>query len=467
MTRFARHKRAAGDEGMVMVMALAFLFLMSIVIFALLGQVDANFRTTRIVKSRGDRMYAADAALEWGIQKLKLDPTICSAAGGPTTIANVPTFNGRDVTLKCTPTFGTDLGASGWAVIATGTLSKQSGGDPTITGPVFATGDISVQGGGNLIVKNGNVVDKYSSCAGKSAPGGLSISPTPPYGWQCTTTAAPDPAHVLPAVPVVIDPPALPVGGCKVFSPGKYTTAPTLGNDNFFVSGVYYFENIGLWTVDNNTKVIGGTPQTPGYEVPGLPGACSAVSDANGTGATGSGVEFIFGGNSAIEVKNNTGVELFSRVPASGDTSTGGISVLAVPATGGGYLQETVGTLLLNVTTGGAGFSSHGLVYAPNADINLFASSGTIAQLQNGVVGRNIALQASNVGSGLAITVDTAVHARTVLLTATAASTGEGDVAADARAEIRNDTAPPTMVVQVWRTCTKAADASLPLPACP
>jgi hypothetical protein len=241
-----------------------------------------------------------------------------------------------------------------------------------------------------------------------------------------------------------------------------------LGSDNFFVSGVYYFENIGQLSVNSNTKLIGGTPQVPGYDLSGLPGgACSAVTDTNGTGATGFGVEWIFGGNSRLQVKNNTAVELFKRVPPSGDTTTAGISILAIPTTGGGYLQETAGTLLIDVTTGGAGFAVHGLVYAPTSDINLFASNGTIAQLQDGAVGRNIALQASTVGSGLAITVDTAVHARGVLVTATAASAGEGDVAADARVEIRNDTSPPTMVVQSWRTCTKAADASLPVPACP
>jgi hypothetical protein len=418
-------------------------------------------------------MYAADAAIEWGIQKLKLDPTVCTAHGGTVTIPNVPTFNGRTVTLKCTPTFGDDLGAGGWAVITTGTLSRQSGGDPTITGPVFATGDISFAGsGGNLKVVNGNVVDSYGSCAGHSQPGGLVVTPSPPYGWSCTTASAPDPAHVLPSTVPAAAPAAVTVGGCKVFSPGKYTAPPALGNDNFFVSGVYYFENIGQWTIPNNTHVIGGTPVSPGYDLsPTLPGACSGVSDLSGTGATGYGVEWVFGGTtnpSRLQVMNNTAVELFSRLPAAGDSATPNISIIAVPPSPpAGWITLSTGTLLLDVTTGGAGFSAHGLVYARDADINLFASQGTTARMQNGVVARNLALQASNVGSGLAISIDTADQARTVLLTATGASSGEADVVADARVEMRNNTSPPTMVVQSWRTCSTTANAALPTPGCP
>lgn len=466
--RWRTHRlRCTGDDGVVLAVALVFLFVVSLVIFGLLGGTDANLRTTPVVKSRSERAYAADGAIEWGIQKLEIDSTVCTASGGTVTIPNVPTLNGRPVTLKCTPTFGNDLGAGGWAAIVNGTLSKQSGGDPTISGPVFATGPISVLGGGNLIVENANVVDKFSSCTGQTAPSGLTVTPAPPYGWVCTTASAPDPAHVLPPVPTTVNPAAVTVGGCKVFSPGKYTVAPALGSDNFFVSGVYYFENIGLWSIANNTNLIGGTPHEGTYELTGLPGACSLVSDLNGTGATGFGVEFIFGGDSRMEVNNNTLVELFSRIPASGDSATPKISMIAVPSTGNGYVQETTGTLLLDVKTGGAGFLVHGMVYAATTDINLFASNGTIAQLQNGVVARNLSLQASAVGGGLAISVDTVQEARNVLLTATAADSGAGDVAADAYLQIRNDTSPPTLVVQSWRTCAKAADGSLPIPACP
>ena len=49
--------------------------------------------------------------------------------------------------------------------------------------------------------------------------------------------------------------------GCRVFYPGKYTTAPALTDNNYFVSGDYYFENVAF---ELNHQAIFGFPSGSG-----------------------------------------------------------------------------------------------------------------------------------------------------------------------------------------------------------
>ena len=108
-------------------------------------------------------------------------------------------------------------------------------------------------------------------------------------------------------------------GNCRVFYPGKYTIAPALIEQNYFVSGVYYFENIGSWEVPVGRTITGGS--NPGRDAPAhRPVPARTPTARPGGGGTGFGVEWIFGGNSHLSFKNNDAFELHSRVPGPAET---------------------------------------------------------------------------------------------------------------------------------------------------
>jgi hypothetical protein len=231
---------------------------------------------------------------------------------------------------------------------------------------------------------------------------------------------------------------------------------------------VYYFEFTEpntTFDIPNDKNVIGGHADS--YDVDELDGTpCANVPDSAGAGSTGSGVEWIFGGTSKLLI-NGANVELTTRTPTAGDPR---INIYAVDVAQDLYLAETPGTIVVDAKNPSAKFTAHGMAYGPTANFEIFASKNTLAAFQNGIVANDLLVKPSEPGVGLSISVDVAEHTRTVLLTATARSNGESDFVVDARVEIRDDTLPPTMVVQSWRTCSIPAPSDpllFPMPACP
>jgi hypothetical protein len=187
--------------------------------------------------------------------------------------------------------------------------------------------------------------------------------------------------------------------------------------------------------------------------VPGLT-KCNPAGDATpGALPTGAGVEWIFGGSSTMSTANADNIELFSRVPAAaeGATTTPRISFVAVPTTGAGYLAATAGSTVLDTSGGHPGFAVHGLIYAPNNDINLDGPVGRTTA-HNGIVVHDFHVKLSGAASGTLFGVDTvAANQRLVVVTATVTSGGNG-ISSRALVEVRNTTNPATIVVDSWRT---------------
>src|SRR4051812_38526750 len=92
--------RARGDDGSVLTIALIFLIVGGLIIAGMLSQAEINLKTTPIVKSRADRTYAADAAIENGIDALRLNSNACTTTGGTVTLPT-QTINNRTVSLQC------------------------------------------------------------------------------------------------------------------------------------------------------------------------------------------------------------------------------------------------------------------------------------------------------------------------------------------------------------------------------
>jgi hypothetical protein len=458
-------RRRPSDEGAVLVIVLVVVTVVAVVVAAVVSQTEIGVRGSVVVRDHLSKIYAADAGVEHAIQSLKRDNTICP---DPAHDHDFPTqtFNGYDVEVTCDTISGSANGLFGYAVVVldpADSLTTQGGvGVPKqIDGPVYAV-RLPSSFVAPLTV-TGDVHEQEGRCTSDSdVPASMTISVG--YSFDCVPAgAAPHPERDLPAS----EPPNAPapdmttVPGCKIFKPGTYTTAPALAPNNYFASGVYYFENVGQIVVDNE-KVVGGKAGAGELSVNGnVPCATDALA---GVTNAGSGVRFIFGGNTSLLVDDPSGaVELFSRDDPDEPTDEGaeGISFQTVradqvTASPPQWMASTLGAgdPVIRVGSGtNPALSIHGMVYAPNALVDFSATNTSQAQLRGGVVAARLKLQSSASASGLAVSVNTGVGRRHIVVTSKAkgVTSGDRDVLATAVLDIVSDTL-RTVSIESWNT---------------
>jgi hypothetical protein len=507
------------ESGQALVMVLVFLTAFALLTAGVLAFSDLSLRNTSLVRARDSKVYAADAGIEDAIQRLRLDPSLCAGDVAPFDRATyfAPSVNGETIEVRCERESGSGLGAAGWAVITTEQtqtgLSTQSGGggDRTIDGPVYASG-ISRDSSFSLIVTNGNVIERKQSspltCAtDDDSPGGLTITPTPPYHYHCLSDdpstdnfARPDPPHELPTAP----PPdaGLPIsdGTCTTFRPGTYTAANPavdavthqlkLTAKNYFASGTYLFDGVDI-VLDKDEEVVGGKRRLdePVVNEQGS-GPITACSDDSSVGVNdGTGVKLILGSSSRLLVNKKGSVELYARCAPTGcdpytSTPADGtqhISLMAVPndATAAWASERSTvaygsGTPIVQVgSTGGSNpaLTFHGLVYLRDGYMDFTGKNDSEAQIRSGIVVGRFLLQSSAHASGYVVTVGVNNASRRVIITSTAKGVGGlhdiRDISARAVVSIANDIN-KTVTVYAWRTdCaypTTTAPTTAPLP---
>lgn len=463
MIDFIRHRietARTNEDGSSLIIALAVLSVSAIIVAGVLTQAQTNLLHTSVTRGKEDRNYAAEAGLDSATQYLRTHNTVCRNNGDTGTVGTY-TFNNQSVTVTCRVIGGSlDTGAlTRYALVTTkpgGLLHTMNGSnDLNIKGPVYINGDVDLKK--NISVTDGFITQHKTPCNSSvtldprlSATGGTSCTANGPIVPSLTFPSIPvtaqDPNGITPAVP-----------NCRVFKPGRYNSPPNLiSGTNYFASGDYYFTS-GDFNVGNGNVVVGGTPKAGESRLLVPADACQNDSLAAGT-ASGNGAAFIFGGTATFGVANNSTVEMFSR--AWGDYQ---VSMVAVPNGTPGYTANNVlPASFLNEGTGTANFTTHGMIFAPDATVTLFASNNTVATAYGGVYVGEIWLQASNPGIGLALQAaqpDPTNVYRTIVLTATAtlttgAAQSNGTQKAEAVVEIANDTnlSGMTAVVESWRT---------------
>ena len=397
------------DRGAALILSLVLISVVSVVVVALLSLVFTNLKSSEVTDRRMHERYAADAAIEKSIELARNDRSVCESTTGTRTLPTV-VVDGITVNLTCQSTGGLAPGAGGWAVVTTSTAEAGitvAGPAPvTVKGPVYAarladTTPLTTDGGPVLEQRSG------STCAADTdRPAGLTVGPTPPYRYQCTDQPVPDVGHALPAVVPPSAPAATLVNGCTVFRPGTYTSAPVLGAHNLFVSGTYYFHNAGRMLVQNATVIGGERPDEIRINAGSSP--CDVVPDD--PGAAGTGVKWLLGGSSWLDVGANANVELYRRQGNPASEGQGGISLQAVTGTAPtGMAVSTRGlagtsTPLVVVSGGSTGqLTIHGLVYAPTSFVSFFSTSSTQAQLRGGLVVGHLHLQSATGSTGLVV----------------------------------------------------------------
>ena len=298
------------------------------------------------------------------------------------------------------------------------------------------------------------------------------------------------------------------VSGCAnyvQFTPGIYAQAPKFSNGNFyfFPSGVYYFDNVGNIQLNGNgsTYLVGGTPAGPTAgeswttgETPSILSAPSFLTSASNacwtyaqnqdkTAGTGNGVEFIFGGNTALQIQNGN-IELFSR--ANGISSTEGAQGISIreacsgagsglgspipcswsgtPQAGAGWDPSNLGgngQILSFNNNAQSAVDIHGSIYAPDDNVELYSGTNPFRlPVAVGAVDCWSLETANQSYSSPAVEIQAAgpLDIRTVIITATAAS-GSGSVPVSEEVFVKLDSPGDDDVdaIYTWRYCSSAA----------
>jgi hypothetical protein len=483
-----------GERGAVLPIVLFFVITASVIVAAIVSQARSNIRASAVANASQDRVYAAGAALEWGLQQARRDSRLCNSVR-PDQVSDSTvrpmTINGRTVTVTCRALdSGTSIGAGGYAIYTTATsgttFSSQSGGESRlVVGPISNGGAWSISNGINVL----GDVEQFSGSGCPTVDQRLILVPAPIAKYQCVTSRqTPSPVRALseiaPSRPAVAADPE-DYGYCRIFSPGLYmpptsTTdvfGPTIGGrvntvqsgprngQNYFRSGVYVLYNTDL-ELDNGqsfaklpTLMQAGAPNNDDADTVGL---SSRLSDCDVAQVKeNNGVVFVLAGTSKITV-GDAALEIFSYFP-SGVDNRPALSVYQLTAAehaAWGFTAPTPWpTLAIDYDdSANSGFSRlviHGNVYTPSAGVSLRTTGDGFANLQGGLVSSTFNLKGSakTDGSQAAATVAVGTGRRRLALTACVeplAGSGEKRIIAFAQASIRND-ATRTAALTSWR----------------
>jgi len=362
-------RRPVRDEsGAALVLVLLLVTVVALVIGAMLSLTDTSLRTTVAVRSQAAGWYGGEAAVDAAITQLRLgsfnnDPTSPSypkCFGTTDTLALSNFYPGStgapasSAAVTCSPDPNTGAGGGlvpisgpnkpGNAILTTGSNPAEDGLNVKALNnstPFVVHG--SVVSSSNIRISNGSLQTNVGVYARTGCTGTIVSNPAP----ACATTPPPDPGYFYdphyasPAdtVPAYRPVPAIAAASCPgkvvTFQPGYYDDAagltalmagggsnPCRGSVWWFTPGTYYFDfhngsnpllsGGDLWTIGDGQLVAGTPTDASGAvlsrpQVPAtVPGACQNPIKS----VSALGVQFIFGGDSQLQVAGSADAEL-------------------------------------------------------------------------------------------------------------------------------------------------------------
>jgi hypothetical protein len=475
--------RARGEEGSLLVISLLFITGMGMFVAVLASLAVVNLKTTGVVQTRTERLYAVDGGIDYGIQLLRDDPSLCAQ---PTATAEgLPGFsvNAQAVDVTCRTLEGQSGAGAGDdtstpPLVVTGyahpggstpdhnelvRVANDKGNTVTVGAAAFNAGGFKFAGDTPTFVFEQDLGEKDPFCTvARSA----AVTPQVNGTWTClpSSSAVPDPDPTV-KVPTVTAPGRRVVGSCTIYFPGKYTSSnkPTFssGNRYYFASGVYYFEDTG--EIQFEGQVFGGQPGAGESQQINSITPCADDTAANalrpGT-ASGSGVIFVLGGTSRVKVASSTSnkVELYARQPANPALEgTAGVSIHAPKTAGTGYKawSELEAFVTDNVEPT---VVVHGLVYVPKAKTKIWAMPNvdTLGRFifGAGLVTSSLEIATSDASIGAVLVAVAAADeeptARRVVITAAVQGATPGTHATTARAVVILDP-DGSAAIESWR----------------
>lgn len=498
----SRLHRVRGDDGASLILALVFMMVVGLFASFALHKSRSTSMLGQEVRGRGQLQYALDGGMEHALHTLR-DEVASGSPGSCTDPSDAPgtgtlSLNDEQSTWSCTTLAGrtgssSNADARNYALLLTdsaaGALSSQSGVSQVlaVAGSVYLNGKVTNADIGKPIdITAGDLVtpERAGCLDDLDALTNVRLTGTG-QGRYCTEQSL---ALAMPTVALPSPAPATslttflgagyahsPAGKtCHIFYPGLYTSPPTISNNshNYFVSGYYYFRDIGPWLLnEQNVQIVAGSRSASSDDTPVPPTHCSALGidddtalellDSAVPGMLPSispwllphGATWVFGGNSTLDVRKGA-VTMFSP-PSGGSTSPVNL-VGASPWTGSAYVHQPSGTRTLTGGGNNASMQLNGKVFAPSSDVEIFSTNNTVAAVRGGVVALRALLKASAAGSeALAISAPGSIGNppppyRTVAIDAT---DGSGATAARQRAVATISNFPPhTVDVLSWRT---------------
>ncbi len=334
--------RNVRDRGSVLPLVLVVSVVLSAVVVAVATYTTTELRYGRVSEDRAGRVASAQGAMDDALEQLSLRSSLCATAAGATGI-DVPfpeTVNDSDVVVSCRIVGGTLPPADGWAIVITGegapndsspTFEFTLGGQPEINGPVFLSDPARSTFSQPTTVVEGDVWYPDSACAETvSGDGGvqyarssltlpeLSFDPSS-RGLYCVNRSWDGLFGASPPISTdvtiyagglnaaFLNRPSVLNGSCRVFEPGYYTSLP-LGNNNYFKSGNYVFDNLGLVSLQGQTATMG---QVDREEYPAIDN--SACDNARAADPDKGGATLYTRGSTRFKSRANSGFEVSGR----------------------------------------------------------------------------------------------------------------------------------------------------------
>ena len=430
------------DGGAMLPIAMLVAILLATVTTAIAAYATAGLRYARVVQDRADRLSAADGGMQYVIEKLKLRQTLCTTAvaqNGLTTIVP-PSLNGATIAVTCDRVGTLISDIQSWALVVTGQgipdgnpiFATQGGNGLTKSfgGPVFMADPTRLNLTAPAEIKDGDLWYTGSACPTPAPPppaiSNLTFTPSFLRGPLCTLKRWNEVFRTpaLPPMPTTVNPtPVTMPSGCRVFFPGKYTTAPVFSAENYFVAGDYYFEDVYL---DITGTVIAGFADGTNGDTQFLTANTCRTAAATYPG-TGSGATFVLGGSTKIYIDNNGGLEIMRRRQG---TNVVGVEAVDSSTATGGYKTSTIdyasGANIYESKPGNnQDVAIHGLWWTPRGRVVLGNVTNTAnGQFLGGLVGAYVEVQASASVNALNIRVETSPAKAKWLLISTATKNG-------------------------------------------
>jgi hypothetical protein len=473
--RRARRPRAGNDDGVMLPLVMGMTVVSAMVVISLAGYVTADLRYGYVVEQRADRLAAADGGLRFGIERLRNFQTLCTTkagTGGGFTTVFPPEINGATSNVTCRRIGNAISDVQGWGVVVTGAgvpagqalfSTKGAGGSSdnvkTFSGPIYVADPERIDLAAKLEIENGDLWYTSSDCDTPTPipemdTGYLVFSPDFFRGPLCTdlgwnTGLFSPPTAGTPTIGPVNPPVDDSNPSCRVFSPGKYTTALPLASSNYFRAGEYYFENVNIEL--QNQTLIGGFPAGAGdnQKIDNADCLSSQQLDRATTTAAGGrgGATFYLGGSSKLDVRNGGELEIFRR--RQNETY---LSIYALQTSGTGYIASTLdhNDWLLETKSGSNNdVAIHGLVWAPYTGATLGnITNAANGQLLGGIVVAVLDTQASASASAFAIGIETNPVDVKLLLISTATKNG---ISTSIRAVVQYRPDSGELAVNSWR----------------
>jgi hypothetical protein len=452
------------DRGSILVLVLVVSVVMALVVAALATYATTTLRYGQVVEAAADRLATAQAGMDNTLESIERGESPCvvstvetNGAVGPFDLGTQ--INGIEPSITCTRYDGNVTPVDSYAVIITGEngqsgelLEVTGGGAKKFSGNVFLNAvpsTATVHLGADLEITDGNLkyYDKGTACLPGGTvigSGGHEISFTTGYDLECSTPSLdwedefallrPTQPSTFTGVASYADDTA----GCRVFTPGTYTAAPTLAEWNYFQGGNYHFKAIGEWAIDDQW-VLAGYPGTAGpdiedhdvdnsgnltHSVNWHSNPCRTAAEAD---ATGGGAAFYFGGDSHIIVESRGSLEVTGRpfgLYNLGIFALEGSATVRSTLTGNDRVVQTAGG-------NGKQLSIHGLVWAPYTGLEFSNLANDVtAALTGGAVVAELSVGAAN-AAGLQIAVETQDPQRAFTIESAATNTGTTVVVAE------------------------------------